>query len=189
MQADSTEERDKAKTAADAGGAVVIRRGTAEGVLTPATKEDFDYVNANLRADDKYEQDYFAARCGGKIDSPDMFEKSWTLRLRGEIVGYVAIQLAAGQNIMSPARFVPMLSTTNVLHHPTDFARLSRPILAYVASQAPAWVTEFYSTPLLRYAASVRWHEKTMKWHRLFDFDADGERAAVFKLTRKELEK
>lgn len=187
MRADS--ESGKAKEKAGEAEAVVVRRGTAEGVLAPATQEDFDYINANLRAEDKYEQDYFAARCGGMVDSPEMLEKAWTLRLRGEIVGYVALQLAAGQNILSPARFVPMLSTANVLHHPTDFARLSRPILAYVASQAPAWVTDFYSIPLLRYAASVRWHEKTMKWHRLFDFDAGGERAALFKITRKELEK
>lgn len=169
--------------------AVEIRRGTAVGVLTPSTPEDFAYVNAHLRAMDRYEQVHFI-RCGD-IPGPDslaQMERAWTLRLRGEIVGYVALQVPPMKSPMASFRFVPMLSTTNVGHHPLDYVRLSRPILEYVVSQAPAWVTDFLSAPLERYAQSVKWHEKTMGWRRLASYDVYGERSILFHLNRKDIE-
>ena len=172
-----------------ADGAVRIRRGTAVGVLTPATEDDFAYVNANLREMDRFEQDHFI-KCGD-IPGPDslaQMERAWTLRLRGEIVGYVALQVPPMKSPMASFRFVPMLSTTNVGHHPLDYARLSRPILEYVISQAPAWVTDFLSAPLERYAQSVKWHEKTMGWRRLASYDVCGERSILFHLNRKDIE-
>lgn len=170
--------------------AIEIRRGTAVGVLTPSTEEDFAYINANLREMDKFEQDHFISKCGASgPDSLRMMEKSWTLHLKGEIVGYVALQLPPMQSSLSNARFVPMLSTTNVVHHPIDYARLSRPILDYVMAQAPTWVTEFFSLPLAKYEAAVRWHEKTMGWHRVAEYDLFGEKAVLFSLDRKEISK
>lgn len=167
---------------------IEIRRGTAIGILTPSTDADFDYINANLRDMDKFEQDHFATKCGVRtVDSLPLFEKSWTLHLNGEIVGYVALQIPAMQSAFSPVRFVPMLSTTNVDRHPLDYARLSRPVLEHVLRSAPAWVTDFYSLPLAKYTASVRWHEKTMRWHRVREFDVMGEKAILFHLSRKEI--
>lgn len=167
--------------------AVEIRRGTAVGVLTPSTAEDFEYINAHLRAEDKFEQDHFSKTCGvDRVDGLDLMEKSWTLHLKDEIVGYVALQLPPMQSAFSNVRFVPMLSTTNVEHHPLDYVRLSRPILGYVVRQAPKWVDEFYSLPLAKYEATVRWHEKTMGWHRVAEFDVMGEKAILFNLNRRE---
>jgi len=61
---------------------VEIRRGTAVGILTPSTEDDFAYINANLRTMDKFEQDHFREKCGiDKVDSLDQIERSWTLHL------------------------------------------------------------------------------------------------------------
>ena len=168
---------------------VIIPRGTARAVLTPSTDEDFAYINANLRDMDRFEQDHFCRVMGTETrDSLDQMEKSWTLHLHGEIVGYVALQVPTGSSPMSHIRGIPMLSTVNVEHHPVDFARLSRPVLEYVASQAPSWVDTFLSAPLKRYARAVRWHERTMGWTRVGEFDVgNGEKTVLFKTTRKEL--
>ena len=91
------------------------------------------------------------------------------------------------QSAFSPVRFVPMLSTTNAAHHTVDYARLSRPALEHVLRSSPAWVTDFYSLPLAKYTASVRWHEKTMRWHRVREIDIEGETAVLFHLNRKEI--
>jgi len=168
---------------------VEIRRGTAVDVLTPSTPEDFAYINANLRTMDKYEQDHFVKNAGMSPDSLDMMEQSWTLHLKGEIVGYVAIQLPPMHSPMSTSRFVPMLSTTNVAHHPLDFARLSRPVLEFVLAHSKAWVTDFFSIPLSKYEATVRWHEKTMRWHRVTEYDILGEKAILFHIKRKDIVK
>ena len=170
-------------------GAVEIVRGSARAVVSPSTEEEFAYINANLREMDKFEQNHFRSHCGGKVDSLDLFEKAWTIRLKGEIVGFVAIQVASGQTVFGNSRFIPMLSTKNVEHHAIDYARLTKPVLKYVASQAQPWVTDFFSLPLAKYDASVRWHEKTMGWHRVAEYDAFGERAILFQISRKELEK
>lgn len=168
--------------------AVEIRKGTAVAVLTPSTDADFEYINSHLRDMDKFEQDHFlAADPSSRRDSLDQMEKSWTLHLKGEIVGYVALQVPPGRSPMARFRIVPMLSTTNVEHHPIDYARLSRPVLEYVASQSPKWVEVFLSAPLSKYARSVKWHEKTMGWHRSGECAAGGEMATLFTITRKEL--
>ena len=170
--------------------AVEIRRRTALAVLTPSTDEDFEYINSHLRPLDRFEQDHFLrADPSFRRDSLDQMERSWTLRLKGEIVGYVALQLPPGFTPMSTVRYVPMLSTVNVEHHPLDYARLTRPVLKSVASQAPSWVQTFLSAPLAKYEQSVKWHEKTMGWHRLGEYDVGGERAVLFKLERRELAK
>lgn len=168
--------------------AVEIRKGTAVAVLTPSTDADFEYINSHLRDMDKFEQDHFLATDPSfRRDSLDQMEKSWTLHLKGEIVGYVALQKPLGCSPMVRFRVVPMLSTTNVAHHPIDYTRLSRPILEYVASQAPKWVEVFISAPLSKYIRSVKWHEKTMGWRRSGEYDAGGEKATLFTISRKEL--
>ena len=168
--------------------AVEIRRGTAVGVLTPSTDADFDYINAHLRDMDKFEQDHFCRVLGTeRRDSLDQMEKSWTLHLGGEIVGYVALQVLPGSSPMANVRGIPMLSTAAVAHHPIDYARLSRPVLEYVASQAPSWVDTFLSAPLARYEQAVQWHARTMGWHCVCSFDVGGEKAILFKISRKEL--
>lgn len=167
--------------------AVEIRRGTAVGVLTPSTDADFEYINSHLRPLDKFEQDHCCRILGESVrDCLAHMEKSWTLHLKGEIVGYVALQVPPLSSPMSHVRNVPMTSTTNVAHHPIDYVRLSRPILEFVVSQAPAWVDTFISAPFKRYAQSIKWQEN-MGWHRVGEFDMGaGELAVLLKISRKE---
>lgn len=171
--------------------AVEIRRGTAVAVLTPSTDADFAYINAHLRPLDKFEQDHCCRILGeGARDSLAQMEMSWTLRLRGEIVGYVALQVPPLSSPISRIRNVPMTSTVNVAHHPIDYVRLSRPVLEYVVSQAPTWVDTFISAPFKRYAQSVKWQERVMGWHRVGEFDmGGGESAVLLKIERKEFTK
>ena len=163
---------------------VTIRKGSALGVLTRSVQEDFDYINANLREMDQFEHDHFV-ECG-EADGLDGLEKSWTLHLYGEIVGYVALAIPPMESPLVPIRFVPMLSTKNVDKHPIDYARLSRSVLEYVITHAPSWVTEFYTVPLAKYRKSVKWQE-LMGWHIVREFDLNGETAVLMHLSRKEI--
>lgn len=167
----------------------VIRRGTARCSLAPATEADFAWVNAHLRGMDRFEQQHFI-RIGDiqRPDSPDMLERAWTIRMGGEVVGYVGLQVPPGMTALSRLRFMPMLSTEAARLRPVDYARLSRPVLAWVVRQAPPWVEAFLSAPLARYAASVRWHERTMGWRRVAEYDVGGERAVLFTISRSEVE-
>lgn len=169
-------------------GATEIRRGTAVAVLTPSTDADFDYINSHLRDMDKFEQDHALSQCGlAKPDSLDQMEKSWTLHLCGEIVGYVAIQVPYGSSSLCNRRFVPMLSTKNVAHHPVDYVRLSLPVLRHVVRNAPPWVDDFLSLPLERYAKSVKWQEQILGFRRLAEFDLYGEKAVLLHIQRKDI--
>lgn len=177
--------RRKASETDMGGGAVEFRLGAAVGTAAPATDEDIARVSADLRPLDRFEQDFFAERTGAPRDSLDQMERAWTLRIGGEAVGYVGLQLPPFASPLSSVRFVPMLSTTAAGRHWIDYVRLSRPVLDWTLRQAPPWVTEFWSFPLARYDASVRWHEKTMRWRRAGEVDVLGERAVAFRITRK----
>ena len=166
----------------------VIRRGTARCSLAPATEADFAWVNAHLRGMDRFEQQHFI-RIGDipRPDSPDMLERAWTIRMGGEVVGYVGLQVPPGMTALSRLRFMPMLSMSQAQKMTLSLPE-SRARAAWVVRQAPPWVEAFLSAPLARYAASVRWHERTMRWRRVAEYDVGGERAVLFTISRSEVE-
>lgn len=183
-------DNEQAEAAAAATGEIVVRRGTAVGVLVPATDALLAEVVANLRDEDRREHEHAVRFCGEEFADTKVrhFEKCWIMRLGGETVGYVGLATDALSSPLSTARWIALLSTAAVERHALDYVRLSRPVMRRVADEAPPWVTDFYSMPLKRYEASVRWHEKTMGWRRVREAPLwEGETGVVFHKTRKEM--
>lgn len=181
---------EEGREAVAAAGEIVVRRGTAVGVLVPATDELLAEVVANLRDEDRREHEHAARFVGEEYADTraSLFEKCWIMLLDGETVGYVGLLTDPLSSPLSESRWIALLSTEAAGRHATDYVRLTRPVLRRVAEEAPPWVTDFYSMPLKSYAASVRWHEKTMGWRRVREIPLwEGETGVLFNKKRKEM--
>ena len=158
-----------------------IGRGT---VLGPSTQEDIDYVEANFREGERMEQAVF----GSPRTMLGDFESCWTVRHKGDVIGYFGVMIPRGMGVFAPCRWLCYMSCENANKYKLTYVRQSREVLKRVVAEVPDYVTEFRSLPAERYAMSVKWHERVLKMRRLGTAVMNGERFAVFGITRKEIE-
>ena len=78
-----------------------------ETVIETATQEDIDYVEENFREGERAEHRVF----GGKRTQLSDFETCWTVRHRGDVIGYfgIAIPLEAIADIRKVSDFLKFL--------------------------------------------------------------------------------
>ena len=155
-----------------------------EGVtMVASTQDDFDFINANLREMDRRETQVFD---NGRPDALADMERSWTIRDGANVVGFVATAPFACESVMSRRRFLVQLTTEYVWRIKVKYVRFSRSVLAAVAENSPAWVTDFFTLPMKAYAGAVKWDERVLKMRKVREIDVDGVPHVLFHITRKE---
>ena len=155
-----------------------------ETEIETSTQEDIDYVEANFREGDRLEHESLD---GGRTLLSD-FEDCWTVRCRGMVIGYCGVAIPVGATVFSPGRWHCYMSCANADRIKLAYVKKSRKVMHRIAAETPSYVTEFRSLPAVRYAGSVRWHERVLKMHRLSEVEYKGEKFVMFNLFRKELE-
>ena len=153
-------------------------------VLGPSTQEDIDWIEANYREGERMEQAAF----GSPRTLLGDFESCWTVRHGGDLIGYFGIAIPRGMGVFAPFRWLCYMSCENANKYKLTYVRQSREVLKRVVAEIPDYVTEFRSLPAERYVMSVRWHERVLRMRRLGTALMNGERFAVFGITRKEVE-
>lgn len=159
---------------------IEIGNGT---VVETATQEDVDYVEANFREGERREHE----ACGGGRTTLDMFEDCWTVRHRGDVIGYCGIAVPAGMSVFAPCRWLCYMSCGNAEKYRYMYVRQSREVMRRIVAETPGYVEEFRSLPAARYAQSVKWHERVLKMRRLGTARLNGEDFALFAATRREV--
>jgi len=156
-----------------------IGRGT---VVETATQEDVDYVEANFREGERLEHQVF----GGRRTLLSDFEACWTVRHRGDVIGYFGIAVPLEATVFHTGRWLCYMSCANADRHKFMYVKQSREVMRRVIAELPEHIAEFRSMPAERYAKSVKWHERVLGMHRIGTVEYGGERFAVFGITRKE---
>jgi len=151
--------------------------------VEPSVQDEIDYVEANFREGERAEHEVF----GGKRTTLADFESCWTVRHRGEIIGYFGVAIPAGATVFAPGRWLCYMSCKNADKYKLTYVKESRKVMKCVVAQVPGYVTEFRSLPAERYVMSVKWHERVLKMRRIGTVDFNGERFAVFGIMRKEI--
>lgn len=158
---------------------IEIGHGT---VIETATQSDIDYVEENFREGERAEHEVFGSRRTLLTD----FETCWTIRHKGDVIGYFGVAIPRESTPFHPARWLCYMSCTNAEKYKYMYVKQSRLVMRKVVESIPEHVTEFLSLPAERYAKSVRWHERVLRMHRMKTIELNGERFVVFGISRKE---
>ena len=151
-------------------------------VIETATQEDIDYVEENFREGERAEHEVF----GGRRTKLSDFETCWTVRHRGDVIGYFGIAIPLEATVHHCGRWLCYMSCANADKYKFMYVKQSREVMRKVIEGLPEHVTEFRSMPAERYAKSVKWHERVLRMRRMGTAVCNGERFAVFGITRKE---
>ena len=150
--------------------------------IETSKQEDIDYVEENFREGERAEHAVFGSRRTLLSD----FETCWTIRHRGDIIGYFGVAIPRESTPFHPARWLCYMSCMNAEKYKYMYVKQSRTVMRKVIEGLPEYVTEFLSLPAERYEKSVRWHERVLRMHRLKTVELNGERFVVFGISRKE---
>ena len=150
--------------------------------IETSVQEDIDYVEENFRDGERAEHEVF----GGKRTRLADFETCWTVRHRGDVIGYFGIAIPLEATVHHAGRWLCYMSCANADKYKFMYVKQSREVMRRVIGELPEHITEFRSMPAERYAKSVRWHERVLRMHRMATVEYGGERFAVFGITRKE---
>ena len=153
-------------------------------VLEPSTQEDIDYVEENFRQGEREEHAVF----GGTRTKLSDFETCWTVRHRGDVIGYFGIAVPKEATPFFPGRWLCYMSCENANKYKLTYVKQSREVMRRVVATLPEHVTDFRSLPAARYVMSVKWHERVLKMHRIGEVDVKGEKFVMFGISRKEVE-
>ena len=153
-----------------------------ETVIETATQDDIDYVEENFREGERQEHQVF----GGKRTRLSDFETCWTVRHKGDVIGYFGVAIPRESTPFHPARWLCYMSCMNADKYKYMYVKQSRAVMRKVIEGLPEYVTEFLSLPAEKYEKSVRWHERVLRMHRMKTVELNGERFVVFGISRKE---
>ena len=151
-------------------------------VIETATQEDIDFVEENFREGERAEHEVF----GGKRTRLSDFETCWTVRHKGDVIGYFGIAIPLEATVHHSGRWLCYMSCANADKYKFMYVKQSREVMRKVIEGLPEHITEFRSMPAERYAMSVKWHERVLRMHRMKTVELNGERFVVFGISRKE---
>lgn len=153
--------------------------------IETSTQEDVDYVESNFREGDRLEHESLD---GGRT-RVTMFEECWTVKHKGEIIGYCGVIWPGDETFMSPTRFLCYMSCVNADRYKLAYVKRSRAVMREVVRMTPERVTRFLSLPAKAYAGSVRWHARVLKMRPVREVKYKGVDFILFETTRKEVMK
>ena len=150
--------------------------------IETSVQEDIDYVEANYREGERAEHAVF----GNRRTLLGDFETCWTVRHKGDVIGYFGVAIPREATAFRPGRWLCYMSCANAEKYKYMYVKQSRAVMRKVVEGLPGHVTELRSMPAERYEKSVKWHERVLKMRRLTTIELNGERFVVFGITRKE---
>lgn len=153
-----------------------------ETVIETATQEDIDYVEANFREGERLEHQVF----GGRRTRLSDFESCWTIRHKGDVIGYFGVAVPREATAFFPGRWMCYMSCENAEKYKYMYVKQSREVMRRVVGQLPEYVSELRSLPAARYEKSVKWHERVLRMHRMGTVNLNGEDFVMFCISRKE---
>ena len=153
-------------------------------VIETATQGDIDYVEENFREGERAEHQVF----GGKRTQLSDFETCWTVRHKGDVIGYFGIAIPLEATVHHTGRWLCYMSCANAEKYKFMYVKQSRLVMRKVVEGIPGYVTEFLSMPAERYEKSVKWHERVLRMHRMKTVVINGERFVVFGISREEVQ-
>ena len=153
-----------------------------ETVIETATQDDIDYVEENFREGERAEHEVFGSRRTLLSD----FETCWTIRHKGDVIGYFGVAIPRESTPFHPARWLCYMSCMNAEKYKYMYVKQSRTVMRKVIEGLPEYVTEFLSLPAEKYAKSVRWHERVLKMMRLGLVRYHGEEFVLFGISRED---
>ena len=80
-----------------------------ETVIETATQDDIDYVEDNFREGERAEHEVF----GGKRTLLSDFETCWTIRHKGDVIGYFGIAIPLEATVHHTGRWLCYMSCAN----------------------------------------------------------------------------
>lgn len=158
---------------------------TERAMIRPATQEDIDSAEANLRAGDKAECEIFGEKSVWHARVED-FESCWAIFGRGKLVGYCGVMIQPGTTALSPLRWLCFLSTEAVDKMRVSFVKDSRAVMKQIINKTPDHVHTFYSMPAATYHGSIIWHERVLKMRRFKNSVVNGHKHIIYTIGRKE---
>lgn len=149
--------------------------------VTPATREDVDALNANMRDADREE----VGVLGFSYDDCESADGAWAVRIGGDLVCILGTcVLGSQETTLSRERQLFLLSTNAVWRHKVDYVRYSRRVASFVLRRMPKWVDKVWSLPMESYGASIRWQERVLGFVRTGTVEINGVRHAVLELRK-----
>ncbi len=153
-----------------------------DATLTPSTQSELDYIVDNYRDGERDEW----MKCGCPPVCVGDFEEIFTIRIGGDICGYIGYFAPPGDSILSPRRILCWMSCANVEKHKLAFVKGSRTVLGIIVRRTPEWVTYFQSDPPKSYVKSIRWQKRVLGFREIRDFEWNGHVFTLLQITRKE---
>ena len=150
--------------------------------LEPSTQEDIDYVETNFREGDRLEHESLD---GGRT-LIKIFEDCWTVKHKGEIIGYCGVMPPYGETFYSNKRWLCYMSCENANKYKISYVKLSRKVMKAIIAETPEYVDIFMSLPNEDYVGSVLWHERVLKMRRIDKVSFSNANFVLFGITRKE---
>ena len=153
-----------------------------ETVIETATQDDIDYVEENFREGERQEHQVF----GGRRTRLSDFETCWTIRHKGDIIGYFGVAVPHEATVHFPGRWLCYMSCANADKYKFMYVKQSREVMRKVIEGLPEHINDFRSMPAEKYEKSVKWHERVLRMHRMTTVEYNGERFVIFGISRKE---
>ena len=150
--------------------------------IETSRQEDIDYVEENFREGERLEHQVF----GGRRTRLSDFETCWTVRHKGDIIGYFGIAVPREATVHFPGRWLCYMSCANADKYKFMYVKQSREVMRKVIEGLPEHINDFRSMPAEKYEKSVKWHERVLRMRRMTTVEYNGERFVIFGISRKE---
>ena len=115
--------------------------------IETSKQEDIDYVEENFREGERMEHEVFGSRRTLVSD----LETCWTVRHKGDVIGYFGVAIPRESTPFHPARWLCYMSCANAEKYKFMYVKQSRTVMRKVIEGLPEYVTEFLSLPAEKY--------------------------------------